>query len=98
MSFSASSFAAGVGGVVVMVGVGFGAGLMMTGVFDEPREPNKLERRLAEATDARSDARTRRRNNRSKSRRTVGQASVQDARPPAQREPRKQYWTNVTLS
>lgn len=47
MSFNASSYFAGVGTVVVMMAIGFGAGMNMTGMFDDPSldQPNKLERR-----------------------------------------------------
>jgi hypothetical protein len=50
MTFSTSSFFAGVGTVLVAVGVGFGGGLLLSGSMfgSAPREPNKLERRAAE--------------------------------------------------
>jgi hypothetical protein len=95
MSFSASSFAAGVGSVVVMVGVGFGAGLMMTGAFDEPREPNKLERRLAEAADVRVDSADPKTQPSQQQPQSVGQAPAQEVRPPAPRETQSSVATNV---
>ena len=36
MSFNASSYFAGVGTVAVVMAIGFGAGMHMTGLFDEP--------------------------------------------------------------
>lgn len=47
MSFNASSYFAGVGTVVVVMAVGFGAGIHMTGFFNDPYQPNRLERRAA---------------------------------------------------
>lgn len=59
MSFNGSSYLAGVGTVVVVAAIGFGAGLHMTGMFDDPQGSNKLERRIAEqaaADESKSDA------------------------------------------
>ena len=49
MTFNVPSFFAGVGTVLLTLIVGFGGGVLMTGMFtDRPREPNKLERRATE--------------------------------------------------
>src|SRR5262245_21051187 len=49
VTFNVPSFFVGVGTVLLTLVVGFGGGVLMTGVFsDKSREPNKLERR---ATD-----------------------------------------------
>jgi len=50
MTFNAPSFFAGVGTVLVLLGAGFGGGVLMSGVLSDstPREPNRVERRAAE--------------------------------------------------
>ena len=49
MTFNVPSFFVGVGTVLLTLTVGFGGGVLMTGVFsDRTREPNKLERRATE--------------------------------------------------
>lgn len=55
MSFNASSYFAGVGTVVVVMVVGFSAGMQMTGLLDDPYQPNKLERRALGIVDKLDD-------------------------------------------
>jgi hypothetical protein len=51
MNFNAASYFAGVGTVLATLVVGFGGGVLMSGVLsdDKPREPNKIERRAEPA-------------------------------------------------
>ena len=51
MTLNAPSFFAGIGTVVVLLVAGFGGGVLMSAMMtgDGPREPNKIERRAAEA-------------------------------------------------
>src|SRR3954451_15616005 len=50
MTLNAPSFFAGVGTVLGLLIVGFGGGVLMSGVVSDntPREPNKIEKRAAE--------------------------------------------------
>lgn len=54
MTFHPSSFFAGVGTVLVTVGVGFGAAILVTDAFvgNSEREPSRLEQRTIEAKAA----------------------------------------------
>src|SRR6186713_1692174 len=50
MTLNVPSFFAGIGTVVVLLTLGFGGGVMMSGVIsDKPREPAKVEKWAAEA-------------------------------------------------
>ena len=60
MTLNVPSFFAGIGTVVVLLMLGFGGGVMMSGVInDKPREPGKVEmgRRSAEGSGGAEDAR-----------------------------------------
>jgi hypothetical protein len=50
MTFNAASYFAGVGTVLATLTLGFGGGILMSGVFTDkvPREPNRVERQIAE--------------------------------------------------
>jgi hypothetical protein len=50
MTFNAASYFAGVGTVLATLTLGFGGGMLMSGVFADkaPREPNKVERQMAD--------------------------------------------------
>jgi type IV secretory pathway VirB10-like protein len=54
MSFNTSSFFIGVGTVLVTIGVGFGAGVLMTNAFvgNKDREATKLEQRVADKPES----------------------------------------------
>src|SRR5437016_10531456 len=55
MTFNAPSFFVGVGSVLGILAVGFGGGVLMSGVISDkgPREPSKIERHAAEAAKSR---------------------------------------------
>ena len=53
MTLNVPSFFAGIGTVVVLLTLGFGGGVLMSGVIgDKPREPGKVEKWAAEAEGA----------------------------------------------
>ncbi|TMI99505.1 MAG: hypothetical protein E6G97_21530 [Alphaproteobacteria bacterium] len=54
MTLNAPSFFAGIGTVLGLLVVGFGGGVMMSGVISDktPREPNRIEKRAAETAKA----------------------------------------------